>query len=182
MADDHHCGDLPKVLCFGVSPNLVNLLFVKIKPEDQMKASTYYMVNSQRIIHENLDGEQVLIDLVSGNYFSFSRVGVAVWDLLEKQLDRETIVSVMAKHYPGDEQSVTQHVSKFIDDLVQEEIIVPAPQGCPADEISVAKTAGETLEFEPPVLNKYTDMNELLLVDPIHDVSASGWPHQKHEK
>ena len=31
--------------------------------------------------------------------------------------------------------------------------------------------------FETPVLEKYTDMAELLLLDPIHDVDATGWPH-----
>jgi hypothetical protein len=27
-----------------------------------------------------------------------------------------------------------------------------------------------------PVLEKYTDMQELLLLDPIHDVEEAGWP------
>jgi hypothetical protein len=29
------------------------------------------------------------------------------------------------------------------------------------------------------VLERYTDMQELLLLDPIHDVDESGWPHRK---
>jgi hypothetical protein len=28
-----------------------------------------------------------------------------------------------------------------------------------------------------PVLDKYTDMQELLLLDPIHEVDDAGWPH-----
>jgi hypothetical protein len=31
-------------------------------------------------------------------------------------------------------------------------------------------------DYKIPVLNKYTDMQELLLLDPIHDVNAQGWP------
>jgi hypothetical protein len=33
----------------------------------------------------------------------------------------------------------------------------------------------------PPVLERYTDMQELLFLDPIHDVDESGWPHRKVE-
>jgi hypothetical protein len=30
--------------------------------------------------------------------------------------------------------------------------------------------------FVEPALNKYTDMQELLLLDPVHEVSEAGWP------
>ena len=30
--------------------------------------------------------------------------------------------------------------------------------------------------FVAPQLHKYTDMQELLLLDPIHDVDQEGWP------
>jgi hypothetical protein len=31
-------------------------------------------------------------------------------------------------------------------------------------------------------LNKYTDMQDLLLLDPIHEVDAAGWPSTKVEE
>ncbi|MBX3014591.1 MAG: hypothetical protein KF832_23935 [Caldilineaceae bacterium] len=33
--------------------------------------------------------------------------------------------------------------------------------------------------FETPVLNEFTDMQERLLLDPIHEVDHAGWPHRK---
>ena len=35
----------------------------------------------------------------------------------------------------------------------------------------------EKLGFEAPILQKYTDMQDLLLLDPIHEVDEAGWPH-----
>ncbi len=32
-----------------------------------------------------------------------------------------------------------------------------------------------------PIIEKYTDLEELLLLDPIHEVDESGWPKQKSE-
>jgi len=33
--------------------------------------------------------------------------------------------------------------------------------------------------FERPVLEKFTDVQELLALDPVHDVDGSGWPRPK---
>jgi hypothetical protein len=33
--------------------------------------------------------------------------------------------------------------------------------------------------FTPPALTKFTDMQDLLLLDPIHDVGSGGWPAKK---
>ena len=30
--------------------------------------------------------------------------------------------------------------------------------------------------FKPPLLKRYTDMQELLILDPIHEVDDTGWP------
>ena len=43
-------------------------------------------------------------------------------------------------------------------------------------------STGEKLPFEAPVLYTYTDMAELLLLDPIHDVDETGWPKPASEE
>jgi hypothetical protein len=50
------------------------------------------------------------------------------------------------------------------------------------NEQSVALESGGVVAraFAEPILQKYTDMEALLLADPIHEVDKStGWPHQK---
>ena len=37
----------------------------------------------------------------------------------------------------------------------------------------------DNLNFEKPVLQKHTDMQELLLLDPIHEIDEKGWPSKK---
>jgi len=43
----------------------------------------------------------------------------------------------------------------------------------------VAEDRADNARFQPPTLNKYTDMRDMLLLDPIHDVGESGWPVPK---
>ena len=35
----------------------------------------------------------------------------------------------------------------------------------------------ERVPYVPPVLEKFTDMQDLILLDPVHEVSERGWPH-----
>jgi hypothetical protein len=39
--------------------------------------------------------------------------------------------------------------------------------------------SGEKIPFAQPVLNKFTDVEDLLMLDPIHDVDAAGWPQKR---
>ena len=48
----------------------------------------------------------------------------------------------------------------------------------------IALPAGEDevplspMAFEKPVIEKFSDMQEMLLLDPIHEVSEMGWPNE----
>jgi hypothetical protein len=33
------------------------------------------------------------------------------------------------------------------------------------------------LPFETPLLEKHEDMQAMILIDPVHQVGALGWPH-----
>ena len=45
-----------------------------------------------------------------------------------------------------------------------------------SDPIGRPDDLGTAPAFVTPELHKFTDMQELLLVDPIHEVTEEGWP------
>jgi len=47
-------------------------------------------------------------------------------------------------------------------------------------EKTMTRSAGGTLVFDAPVLHSYTDMQDVLLLDPIHDVDETGWPSSRN--
>ena len=73
---------------------------------------------------------------------------------------------------------------ELIKQLQQEELVIPIDDKL-ADSLLPQNwkeqiTAKESKAvFNAPVLNKYTDMQDLLLLDPIHEVDATGWPSIK---
>jgi len=141
---------------------------------------THFRVNSPNVIHEIIDGEAVLVNLDSGSYYSIDSVGAVVWDYVEKGLSRHQIVEAIASQYDGEQADIDQGIQQLFAQLQEEQLIVPteAPSSNGHAFVTTSVSTGQNKpQFEPPVLHKYTDMEDLLLLDPIHDVDESGWPN-----
>jgi len=147
--------------------------------------STYesFRVNSPKVVSETIDGEVVIVNLDKGNYYSLLKTGHTVWSELEKGLSRDDVITNVISRYDGFAEEITHAVNAFIDQLLEENLIVAeSAQTQTAADVSVSEThkAGSTEKFEPPTLEKFSDMEDLLLLDPIHEVDEeAGWPAVK---
>ena len=137
-----------------------------------------FRVNSPTVTHETIDGEAVIIDLDSGNYYSLVDAGCVIWNLVEKHLPASEIITRVSEAYEGQHSAIESGVVQLLSELEQEGLIVPYNQSSelPEPEIRVPQNGSMRRQFQTPVLHKYTDMQELLLLDPIHDVDDMGWP------
>jgi coenzyme PQQ synthesis protein D (PqqD) len=146
-----------------------------------MQDNDVFRVNGPHVISENIDGEVVLVNLGKGLYYSTDQVGADLWGLLEAGHNVRTIGNAISARYDGEPEKITAAVVAFLAELLQEELIVTEPS-VPEREVREMPAAGapaDKVRFQPPTLNKYTDMRDMLLLDPIHDVEESGWPVPK---
>lgn len=134
-----------------------------------------YMINSPRIAHETIDGETVLIDFDSGAYFSTSGTGALMLDDLLKGLNRDEVMETLTGSLAGDPSVMRSALDEFIRQMEAEALIIPSVAEAPSQP-PCAIPAGKTA-FSAPLLEKYTDMQDLLLLDPIHEVNEKGWPY-----
>lgn len=137
-------------------------------------------VNAPGVIGESIDGEVVVINLDSGIYYSIEKVGADLWGMLEDGCTLEEMTETVAGSYTGERSYISGAISDFVAELQTERLIVPQTDSrhSPAP-IPPAGAATDHREFEPPSLNKYEDMQDLLLLDPIHEVDNTGWPTPK---
>ncbi len=145
-------------------------------------ASVRWRVDEPRIVHEILDGEVVLINMDTGSYYSLEGLGADASALIETgSATTDDIVRGIGQRYEGDRPEVEQAVVRLIEELRQEGLIVADGTGVVE---SMAAPAGlnykgaEKHKFEAPVLRKYTDMQDLLLLAPIPEVDVTGWPNR----
>ncbi|HWE82426.1 MAG TPA: PqqD family protein [Gaiellaceae bacterium] len=132
-----------------------------------------FKVNTPPVIHQTLDGEVIVVDLDSGTYYSIAGTGAEIWAAIEAGATTEEAILSMQRRY-GDDEEVGAAVSRFVEELVAGDLIVTAAERTEAPALP-EEPAGE--RFVPPTLTRYTDMQELLMLDPIHEVDENGWPN-----
>ena len=141
-------------------------------------ASFRYRPNTAKIIYEIYDDEVVLINMDSGNYYSLNRTAGRAWAGIERHATTQEIAQELRRDYACDGVQVEEELLRFVKELHQEGLIVPDEEATPAPAASATVTAAQRPPFDAPVLQKFSDMADLLLLDPIHDVDENGWPHQ----
>ena len=136
-----------------------------------------FRVNTPTVTHETIDGEAVIINLDSGNYYSLVDVGSFIWGLVDKGASASELQNLVLQSYQGTAMDVDRGVQELLDQLQQENLIVPVDGPGALDlDLEPSSNGHEKPSFNPPSLHKYSDMQELLLLDPIHDVDDAGWP------
>jgi hypothetical protein len=140
-----------------------------------------YRVNSPSVISETIQGETIIIHLTTGVYYSLRGTGPEVWDALAASASVREIAEELAAHADVTADQAAAAVEKLIADLLAEDLIavdsdVTARVGAPSPN---GNGAGGPRRFEAPELGKYTDMQDLVLLDPVHEVTDAGWPEAK---
>jgi hypothetical protein len=141
----------------------------------------HYRINVPQVSSETIDGEAIIIDFISGAYFSTDKLGAVIWEKLKVGLSPEHIVSEIKEHYPDRGEECVRTITHFIAQVESEKLVV-----ADSAENNTAAAANPDQAFYPdifvaPVLNKYTDMQDLLLLDPIHETDDQGWPVRKKQ-
>lgn len=133
-----------------------------------------YRINNPQVINETIDGEAIMINLVTGAYYSLDRIGGDVWAVLEQGASPEEVTAALVARYDAPTEVVRASVDALIERLASEDLIVEAPDASPLPSTAVAETRAP---FSAPKLDKFTDMQDLILLDPVHEVDSRGWPH-----
>lgn len=133
-----------------------------------------YKIAHSDIVFEDFDGEKVVLDLRSGNYFDFNPVAAALWDALLAGASRAVFAAAGLS---------PQRAEAFLALVVQSGLAVADPDAAPLGAAdAVTQTLATALALagdEDPRIGVFDDLADLMQADPIHEVDAEyGWPHR----
>lgn len=130
--------------------------------------------NVPAVTSEQFDDEVVLVNFDTGKYHSIKGTGVAVWQCLASKPTVDALVRHVEEAFETGGAKLAEQVERFLTELQREGLIVEAPPDAPAAPLP-APAPGRP-PFEPPEFSTFSDMQELLWLDPIHEVDEAGWP------
>jgi len=139
-----------------------------------------YRINTPSVIGQTFDDEAVIVNLMTGNYYNMNKIATEIWNALQIHIDRGTIVTILTRKYHGTIAEIENVVGDLLGKLLAEELIAPTDPAEPMSVDLAPRIENETkMPIEAAVLYKYTDLQELLLLDPIHEVDETGWPNRR---
>jgi hypothetical protein len=136
-----------------------------------------YRVNQAKVVHEVFEDEVLVVNLDSGIYYSLLGPSARVWLCIQAGASLAETIRALSEAYEGDTALMVTALESFIHELVDENLVLPADEATGTSALPIA--SGSRKPFEPLLLQKFTDMQELLLLDPVHDVEDAGWPLAK---
>ena len=133
-----------------------------------------YLRIGPEIVHETVDGEVIAIDLDNGSYYSLAGSGPLIWSLLAEGISEAGLRDALEARF-GAVETIAGDVSTLLEQLRENGLIVATDREGAIATLPAKAADGET--YEAPRFERYTDMKDYFLLDPIHEVdSAGGWP------
>lgn len=136
-----------------------------------------YRVNGPHVISETVGGETIVVNLGTGHYFNLQGTAVDVWQGLERGDDLQSILLELEHRYEAKDGEIAEAVEKLLDELVAAELVVADGNGAGEVPAAAVQPVGGRVPFEAPSFTTFTDMQDIILLDPVHEVDARGWPH-----
>jgi hypothetical protein len=135
-----------------------------------------YRINTPGVVLEFFDDEVILVNLDQGAYYSTQGLGCRVVALLNEGARVSDLLRILPVEFEAVPESIAASIEEFLDRLDAEGLVVKSAREGTFDGVA---RQGAARPFQDPVLQKYTDLRDLLLLDPIHDVDDAGWPVRK---
>ena len=146
-----------------------------LSPHYRMETMTSYAVKQDNVVHDTIDGEVLAIRSDTGAYYSMTGTSATTWVALLTSQALDHVVDQVARHHNVEPKEATDAIHTFAESLVGETLLIKGDVNALCEPIQLpVETA--SVAWVAPSFEKFTDMQDLLLFDPIHEVQPSGWP------
>ncbi|WP_309499254.1 PqqD family protein [Sulfurovum sp.] len=75
------------------------------------------------VFAQEVDGEMVLLDMESENYFGIDEVGTAIWKAMQEKETLKEVFDVLLEQYEVTEEVLEGDLSDFLDKLLENELV-----------------------------------------------------------
>lgn len=142
-----------------------------------------FRINEPSVIYQTFDREVVAVHLNTGSYHTLPGIAGEAFLLLGSTgASTQNVAVELATRYDAPAEVIERDLAIFAGQLLQQSMIVEI-DGSPASPSASPMVAGGVARapYIAPQLESFSDLEGLVLIDPVHDVAVAGWPHTAPE-
>ncbi len=141
-----------------------------------------YRIDHARHVAERFEEETVLVNVETGYYFSLSLSGTEILELLNDGVTADNLAPALFGVSENCER-FRSSIASFVARLAAEGIIVEREPESVVSRFTALRRYPADAGYELPVLERFDDVRDLLLIDPIHQVDPDyGWPKKTNSE
>jgi len=135
--------------------------------------------NDGSAIFERFGEEVVAIHLGTGRYYSLPGVAGDAFLLLSGTPTVPELAEALSAKYDAPARVIADDLRVFVRQLKDESLIVEKKHATGHSVEAPTAFLDPRLPYMAPVVHAHRDLENLFLVDPIHETGAAGWPQAK---
>jgi len=82
---------------------------------------------AETVFAQEVDGEMVLLDMESENYFGLDEVGTAIWQAMQEYESLQEVFNTLLEQYDVDAEVLEHDLSDFVGKLVESGLVKVTP-------------------------------------------------------
>ncbi|MGB5303622.1 MAG: PqqD family protein [Gemmatimonadota bacterium] len=122
-------------------------------------------LNSGDVAAKEIDGEILIMNVANGMYYSLDGVSAVAWRLIAAGHSLDQVAVALAQTYGVDESSTLSDITDLAVHLVDEGLVRVSTSGAYTD-LPTIEASEEHASYTAPRLTAYSDMADLLALDP----------------
>ena len=81
------------------------------------------IIFSDTVFAQEVDGEMVLLDMESENYFGLDEVGTAIWQAMQEKETLQEVLKVLLEQYDVEAEVLERDLSDFVTKLLESGLV-----------------------------------------------------------
>ncbi len=78
---------------------------------------------AETVFAQEVDGEMVLLDMESENYFGLDEVGTAIWQAMQEKETLKEVLDLLLEQYEVEEEMLENDLFDFVGKLVESGLV-----------------------------------------------------------
>lgn len=78
---------------------------------------------AETVFAQEVDGEMVLLDMESENYFGLDEVGTSIWQAMQEKENLQDVLALLLEQYEVEQEMLENDLSAFVDKLVESGLV-----------------------------------------------------------